>query len=126
MRPFFFFFSSRRRHTRFSRDWSSDVCSSDLGEQREYPDSWRLQGSPWLIAKRDETLRIPVYGAIEKVSTGDDLRNTRWTQQQILLGAPDDLPIVSFGGRTVNVLRLYSALASDEFDIGIFHQGDYQ
>src|SRR5690606_41089013 len=29
----FFFFSSRRRHTRFSRDWSSDVCSSDL--------SWR-------------------------------------------------------------------------------------
>src|SRR5690606_40137106 len=28
-----FFFSSRRRHTRFSRDWSSDVCSSDLVEQ---------------------------------------------------------------------------------------------
>src|SRR5690606_39369846 len=28
---FRFFFSSRRRHTRFSRDWSSDVCSSDLG-----------------------------------------------------------------------------------------------
>src|SRR6266542_3602790 len=27
---FFFFFSSRRRHTRFYRDWSSDVCSSDL------------------------------------------------------------------------------------------------
>src|SRR5690606_40312341 len=27
---FSFFFSSRRRHTRFSRDWSSDVCSSDL------------------------------------------------------------------------------------------------
>src|SRR5207302_8133375 len=31
IRPAFFFFSSRRRHTRFSRDWSSDVCSSDLG-----------------------------------------------------------------------------------------------
>src|SRR5699024_11831283 len=29
---FFFFFSSRRRHTRSKRDWSSDVCSSDLGE----------------------------------------------------------------------------------------------
>src|SRR5690606_39834747 len=28
---FLFFFSSRSRHTRFSRDWSSDVCSSDLG-----------------------------------------------------------------------------------------------
>src|SRR5690606_40318925 len=29
----FFFFSSRRRHTRFSRDWSSDVCSSDLFQE---------------------------------------------------------------------------------------------
>src|SRR5207302_2179150 len=31
----FFFFSSRRRHTRFSRDWSSDVCSSDLRQFAE-------------------------------------------------------------------------------------------
>src|SRR6266511_4440217 len=31
----FFFFSSRRRHTRFSRDWSSDVCSSDLDDVME-------------------------------------------------------------------------------------------
>src|SRR5712675_1063119 len=34
---FFFFFSSRRRHTRCSRDWSSDVCSSDLLDQPEPP-----------------------------------------------------------------------------------------
>src|SRR5690606_40421284 len=32
----YFFFSSRRRHTRFSRDWSSDVCSSDLLENCGY------------------------------------------------------------------------------------------
>src|SRR5476651_2808679 len=31
----FFFFSSRRRHTRYWRDWSSDVCSSDLEPERE-------------------------------------------------------------------------------------------
>src|SRR5207245_8028953 len=31
---FFFFFSSRRRHTRCYRDWSSDVCSSDLAKRR--------------------------------------------------------------------------------------------
>src|SRR2546429_6923363 len=37
LRCFFFFFSSRRRHTRCSRDWSSDVCSSDL----EFPGSAR-------------------------------------------------------------------------------------
>src|SRR2546429_4005258 len=33
---FFFFFSSRRRHTRCSRDWSSDVCSSDLKSNAMY------------------------------------------------------------------------------------------
>src|SRR5687768_18223793 len=32
---YFFFFSSRRRHTRCSRDWSSDVCSSDLARRGE-------------------------------------------------------------------------------------------
>src|SRR6266542_5647196 len=32
---FFFFFSSRRRHTRCYRDWSSDVCSSDLSPRRD-------------------------------------------------------------------------------------------
>src|SRR6266536_4611410 len=33
MSSMFFFFSSRRRHTRSTRDWSSDVCSSDLGHE---------------------------------------------------------------------------------------------
>src|SRR5256884_4338931 len=41
----FFFFSSRRRHTRCSRDWSSDVCSSDLHEQsRERNTTWHGHG----------------------------------------------------------------------------------
>src|SRR2546428_6508047 len=35
---FFFFFSSRRRHTRSDRDWSSDVCSSDLSEAAQWAD----------------------------------------------------------------------------------------
>src|SRR5687768_17635368 len=39
---FFFFFSSRRRHTRCSRDWSSDVCSSDLAWRRLIGDSTGL------------------------------------------------------------------------------------
>src|SRR3712207_1508699 len=36
----FFFFSSRRRHTRYWRDWSSDVCSSDLRISPDYGESW--------------------------------------------------------------------------------------
>src|SRR3989440_1326268 len=42
---FFFFFSSRRRHTRSDRDWSSDVCSSDLHAAGRFPlpttEEWR-------------------------------------------------------------------------------------
>src|SRR3712207_9470522 len=38
---FCFFFSSRRRHTRYWRDWSSDVCSSDLRGQQRHPGGGR-------------------------------------------------------------------------------------
>src|SRR5262245_65494991 len=61
----FFFFSSRRRHTRCLSDWSSDVCSSDLaapanqGEKRKSPtagakkDLDKLQGT-WLVVRSEE------------------------------------------------------------------------
>src|SRR2546430_4520078 len=46
-----FFFSSRRRHTRFDCDWSSDVCSSDLSSPVRWciaasPSEWRCRSSP--------------------------------------------------------------------------------
>src|SRR5690606_19257564 len=44
----FFFFSSRRRHTRFSRDWSSDVCSSDLKGRLMLPAALKKQLVPAL------------------------------------------------------------------------------
>src|SRR5690349_22589718 len=42
---FFFFFSSRRRHTRSLRDWSSDVCSSDLAEPRHRLEAGSIERS---------------------------------------------------------------------------------
>src|SRR3712207_7311657 len=47
---FFFFFSSRRRHTRYWRDWSSDVCSSDLDPARQAAP--RLDGRPGADRRR--------------------------------------------------------------------------
>src|SRR5690348_11990343 len=47
----FFFFSSRRRHTRWTGDWSSDVCSSDL---------YVAEHAPWLLAK-DESKRAELH-----------------------------------------------------------------
>src|SRR5207253_7246166 len=45
---FFFFFSSRRRHTRWPRDWSSDVCSSDLSKLRDLAlmGDWAVPAAP--------------------------------------------------------------------------------
>src|SRR5690606_40490418 len=48
-----FFFSSRRRHTRFSRDWSSDVCSSDLRKV------WQIQASGLFIDLRGKLEEFP-------------------------------------------------------------------
>src|SRR2546422_6463674 len=58
---FFFFFSSRRRHTRCSRDWSSDVCSSDL----QSPESLAQIGGPQCSdGNRVGPARIPCPGAV--------------------------------------------------------------
>src|SRR2546430_17613415 len=46
----FFFFSSRRRHTRFDCDWSSDVCSSDLGDADRVPGGGRVTTMPRKVA----------------------------------------------------------------------------
>src|SRR5690554_2928346 len=56
----FFFFSSRRRHTRCGRDWSSDVCSSDLGGTGTV--DWRYLGR--LLAIMIVPKLIGVFGLI--------------------------------------------------------------
>src|SRR5256885_6891545 len=48
----FFFFSSRRRHTRLQGDWSSDVCSSDLIPPREQEPFWQLKKPFGDLSKR--------------------------------------------------------------------------
>src|SRR2546430_16195780 len=49
----FFFFSSRRRHTRFDCDWSSDVCSSDLRSTTSPNRPWRIGDVVDLVAPGD-------------------------------------------------------------------------
>src|SRR5207253_7223588 len=55
-----FFFSSRRRHTRWPRDWSSDVCSSDLGDLGRGVDA-----QPDEVVLLDELVELRVGGAGE-------------------------------------------------------------
>src|SRR5207253_7701190 len=67
-RCFYFFFSSRRRHTRWPRDWSSDVCSSDLVVSPRHLNKhidYSMVPSP--AGVKDNSLAIPVGMAV----TGD-------------------------------------------------------
>ncbi len=95
------------------------------GWQRERPDHWRPEQYPWLIDRSDEACLVPVYGRIEHGTDASGNYDPRWVDMQLLVGVPSDLPIVGFGVRTVNTLRLYSARSSDEFDMSIFNSGDY-
>jgi glycogen phosphorylase len=95
------------------------------GYQVEQPDSWQRETSPWLVARPEESCQIPVYGRIEyRPDRRGEYRQT-WVDRRVLTGIPYDLPIAGYGGGTVNFVRLYSAAASNEFDMQIFNAGDY-
>src|SRR3712207_7526456 len=67
----FFFFSSRRRHTRYWRDWSSDVCSSDLPSvMHNQPDLfWGLIASMWIGNLMLLVINLPLIGLWVKLLT---------------------------------------------------------
>src|SRR5215475_16131240 len=71
-----FFFSSRRRHTRFSRDWSSDVCSSDLAQMDVLPLERDAHGArPRHV---EEPLRHVLEARSEERRVGKECRS-RWS-----------------------------------------------
>src|SRR3989442_5430287 len=57
-----FFFSSRRRHTRCGRDWSSDVCSSDLPSTRRFKKSAKLERNTTVHVSLEDFLNLLVDG----------------------------------------------------------------
>jgi starch phosphorylase len=95
------------------------------GHQIEFPDAWQRETSPWLVERPEDTCLIPVYGRIEHRIDRDGEYKPTWVDWRMLSGVPSDLPIVGYGGRTVNYVRLYSARSSSEFDMQIFNAGDY-
>lgn len=95
------------------------------GFQKERPDFWASEQSPWLIKHPDEAVVVPIYGRVDHALDRHGNYNPMWMNWNVLLGVPHDLPIVGRGGRTVNTLRLFSAQASHHFDMQIFNAGDY-
>lgn len=95
------------------------------GYQREKPDYWPSRSSPWLIARSGEKCMVPVYGRIVDTEDIDGGYNPMWSEWKLVVGRPHDIPVVGYGGHTANRLRLFSAWASEDFDIQIFNEGDY-
>lgn len=97
----------------------------DDGYQQEKPENWLAERSPWEIGRPEEACLVPVYGHIEHALDRDGGYNPMWMGWKVLIGVPYDVLISGYGGRVVNVLRLYSARSSTDLDMRIFNDGDY-
>ena len=97
----------------------------DNGYQKERPDRWLHAAMPWTVERPEEAVLVPVYGRIVDTVDRKSQYNPMWMDWKILVGVPHEMPVVGYGGETVNALRLYSARASDDFDMEFFNSGDY-
>ena len=95
------------------------------GDQVEHPDNWMIFGTPWEIVRPEYTIEVRIYGRVETVC--DDQGNSRpsWVDTKSILGVPYDIPIVGYGTKTVNFLRLWASRSNEEFDLTAFNSGGY-
>jgi starch phosphorylase len=95
------------------------------GFQREKPDQWKQEGTPFYIERPLDVCAVPLYGKIASSRDSQGNRRQSWQESKIVLGVPNDMPVAGYNGATVNYLRLFTARASEDFDIEIFNRGDY-
>jgi glycogen phosphorylase len=92
------------------------------GWQQENPDNWLREGDPWEICREHEKVEI-------KLNCSFKLRDGRLDvipdRPSSLFGIPFDRPVVGYGGKTINTLRLWAAAAPDFFDFQEFGTGDF-
>jgi starch phosphorylase len=94
----------------------------EKGWQREQPDNWLRRRDPWEIARLEDRVEIDLSFSTEL--RGGTLQVVRGRPAK-LIGIPFDRPVIGYGGKTVNTLRLWSAVAADVFDFRAFSHGDF-
>jgi starch phosphorylase len=92
------------------------------GWQHERPDNWLRRLDPWEVARPHEKVEVKLNCSFEV--RGGTLRAVAG-KPSTLIGTPFDRPVVGYGGKTINTLRLWSAGASDYFDFQEFSHGDF-
>jgi starch phosphorylase len=92
------------------------------GWQREQPDNWLQYPDPWEVGRPQEQVEIQLNCSFE-VREGT-LRAIAGKPSS-LIGLPFDRPVVGYGGKTINTLRLWAARAPDYFDFQAFSHGEF-
>jgi starch phosphorylase len=92
------------------------------GRQKENADNWLRDNDPWEIARAHEKVEIKLNCSF--VLRGGNLKVIP-ERPSTLIGIPFDRPVVGYGGKTINTLRLWAAAAPDYFDFEKFGTGDF-
>ena len=92
------------------------------GWQQERPDNWLRHQDPWEVPRPDERVEITLNCSFEV--RGGTLHAIPGKPSR-LIGVPFDRPVVGYGGKTINTLRLWAANAPDYFDFQAFSHGDF-
>ena len=92
------------------------------GWQHEQGDNWLRRPDPWEIARPEDAVEVKLNCAF--VLDGGTFRAIP-SRPSTLLGIPYDRPVVGYGGKTINTLRLWAAAASNYFDFQEFSSGDF-
>jgi len=93
--------------------------------QVELPDNWLKDGYSWEFRKADKAVTVKFGGFIKETSAQGRLIFSHEDYESVL-AVPYDVPLVGYGNKTVNTLRLWSAEAvNDSFDFASFNRGEY-
>ncbi len=95
------------------------------GWQVEQPDDWLLQGNPWEFPQPDHMVKVGLWGKVEQFTEPDGRVCRKWIPMQTVFGEPCTTLVPGYGTQTVNILRLWRARATEEFDFQLFDVGDY-
>jgi starch phosphorylase len=95
------------------------------GQQVEHPDHWLRDGHPWELERRELTQIVHFGGRSEFYKALDGRIRVRWVDTHDVRAVPFDIPVPGYGNGTVNILRLWSAEGTDDFDLAEFNAGSY-
>ncbi|MCB0046492.1 MAG: glycogen/starch/alpha-glucan phosphorylase [Caldilineaceae bacterium] len=95
------------------------------GWQVESPDTWLDLGYPWEFAQPDDRVEVGFGGATESFTDETGRFQVRWRPAERVLGEPYHTMAPGYKTDTVNMLRLWRARATREFDFQKFDYGDY-